>query len=57
MSSSKTPSPLTTPSSEAVTNNVRVEVESRYVPQQTGQSQLLRDDEQFLVKIDYRFGM
>src|SRR5947209_2969783 len=43
MSSSKTQSPVTTPFSEAVTNNVRVEVESRYVPQQTQQSQAMRD--------------
>jgi ApaG protein len=43
MSSSKTQSPVTTPFSEAVTNNVRVEVESRYVPQQAQQSQAMRD--------------
>ncbi len=40
MSGSKTQSPLEMPSSEAVTNNVRVEVESRYSPQH---SQLFQD--------------
>jgi len=40
MSGSKPQAPLSTPSSEAVTNNVRVEVESKYSPQH---SQLFQD--------------
>ena len=40
MSGPKPQAPLSTPSSEAVTNNVRVEVESRYSPQH---SQLFQD--------------